>query len=224
MCDDLNSQSAEDNKAFIKESIKYQSVCKFCKDHPTITDFMSDSESMMVKCDRCHAWLHCHCVGISSKKFSAKNNFYCCRGVHPEDDLKWVWYKFAIAYYFNLILMLLQMLYWKQNLCCMYQIYKHYIQSKECQMQWLISLWGQYNVFLGKYMHVCEYLWPTLFHRQLLPKEASDFVAGALSYNAIVSVCNSCANTDTELKRKFLNTNGGINISHPILLFPCRTV
>ena len=84
-----HSQSAEDNTAFLKESVKYQSVCKFCKDHPclAVADSQSDSESL-VKCDRCHAWLHCHCVGISSKKFSAKTKFYCCREVRPEDDLK----------------------------------------------------------------------------------------------------------------------------------------
>ena len=167
VCDDLNSQSAEDNKAFIKESTKYQSVCKFCKDHPTITDFMSDSESMMVKCDRCHAWLHCHCVGISSKKFSAKNNFYCCRGVHPEDDLKWVWYKLAIAYYFNLILMLLQnsrMLYWKQKICAACIRYTNIIskaRSVRCSDWFLCEVsvmcsWGNICMYVNTYDLHCS--------------------------------------------------------------------
>ena len=59
---------------------------------------------------------------------------------------------------------------------------------------------------------------------QLLPKKASEFVAGALAYKAITSVCNSDAVTETELKRKFLNTNGTIDTSYPLLLFPCCTV
>ena len=59
--------------------------------------------------------------------------------------------------------------------------------------------------------------------RQLLPKKATEFVAGALAYKAIASVCTSGA-TESELKSKFLNTNGTMDTCHPLLLFPCRTV
>ena len=57
-------------------------------------------------------------------------------------------------------------------------------------------------------------------HRQLLPKRATEFVAGALAYKAIVYVCTS----GSELKRKFFNTNdrSTMDTCHPLLLFPCK--
>ena len=60
-------------------------------------------------------------------------------------------------------------------------------------------------------------------HRILLPKKlkAMEFIAGALTYTAVASVCTSDV---LERKRKFLNTNGAMNTSHPLLLFPCRTM
>ena len=58
-------------------------------------------------------------------------------------------------------------------------------------------------------------------HRHLNPKKATEFVAGALTYTAVASVCTSDV---MERKRKFLNTNGAMNTLHPLLLFACRTM
>ena len=103
--------------------------------------------------------------------------------------------------------------------CCTFQMSKLCIPTKVCLMQLLISLSGNDHFF------DCGHLtYTTLTCRQILPREASEYVSGALAYSAIVSVCSAANSTDCELKRKFLNTNGSIDISHPLLLFPCRTV
>lgn len=89
----------------------------------------------------------------------------------------------------------------------------------------LISLSGTLITFLTAHVqyHDCVHtIYNNLTCRQILPKEAS--VLRSLAYSAIVSVCSSTNNTDSELKRKFLNTNGSIDVSRPLLLFPCRTV
>ena len=55
--------------------------------------------------------------------------------------------------------------------------------------------------------------------RILLPKNAPDMVASALSYTAVV---DSLKQESSELKKKFINTNGPMDFTseHP-LLFPC---
>ena len=110
--------------------------------------------------------------------------------------------------------------------CYTFRIPKLCILNKEYLMLLLISLSGKVIASLLKQhmyyvMSVCMLF---LTCRQILPKEVSEYVSGALAYSAIVSVCASTNNTDSELKRKFLNTNGSIDVSYPLLLFPCRTV
>ena len=83
-------------------------------------------------------------------------------------------------------------------------------------MQLLISLSGNDHFF-----NCGHSTYTTLTCSQILPRKASEYVSGALAYSAIVSVCSAANSTDSELKRNFLNTNGFIDISHPLLLFPC---
>ena len=57
----------------------------------------------------------------------------------------------------------------------------------------------------------------------LLPKESSASVARPLAYCAVKDAIR-LKNSPSELKRKFLNTNGPLDLdTHPLILFPCRT-
>ena len=60
-------------------------------------------------------------------------------------------------------------------------------------------------------------LYPCI-NRILLPKCAVDMVASALSYTAVIDALDQ---GPEELKRKFMNTNGLLDLSHEPLLFPC---
>ncbi len=59
------------------------------------------------------------------------------------------------------------------------------------------------------------------FYRIMAPAAVSSYTAAALGYTAIAGISKEGI-PKQELKRKFLNTNGSFDVSHPILLFPCR--
>lgn len=81
----VTPQPTEYTTAFLKEAVVYKSVCMFCKDYPCLKNDGNDTVSM-VKCEKCNMWLHCHCIGMSSDKFSNDVRFYCCQPVHPDND------------------------------------------------------------------------------------------------------------------------------------------
>ena len=51
-----------------------------CKAYRQCTDW--------VKCDKCHAWYHCICIGISESFFKdqdGENTFICCQCPSPNN-------------------------------------------------------------------------------------------------------------------------------------------
>ena len=52
----------------------------------------------------------------------------------------------------------------------------------------------------------------------LLPKEAGAMIASALGYTAIVRALDE---KSSDLKTRFMNVNGPIDVSQPLILFPC---
>lgn len=78
-------------------------------------------------------------------------------------------------------------------------------------MQLLISLFGKES-FNNIFITIIRQLF---MNRIVLPKCATDMVASALSFTAVVAALQQ---EPSELRRKFMNTNGAINFN---LLFPC---
>lgn len=58
------------------------------------------------------------------------------------------------------------------------------------------------------------------FFRIMSTSTIAGFTAGALAYTSIANAEENIPSK--ELKRKFMNTNGPIDINNPVLLFPCR--
>ena len=60
---------------------------------------------------------------------------------------------------------------------------------------------------------------PLLFFSILLPTSSAEITASALAYKA---VRDALKNKPRDLMRKFTNTNGPLDLTQPLLLFPCR--
>ena len=55
--------------------------------HCASSQLIDGSDSEWVECQRCHAWYHCICVGISSNFFDGDRVFICCYNLHTDVEI-----------------------------------------------------------------------------------------------------------------------------------------